>query len=424
VTLTLEKLTAELRKRKRSDWSVVERTTRRATARPGRSLARLDDETRITLVVHLDVGRGRGTGELELEGDLGDEAIPIIEAAEARALASIGPAWETPAQAAPARVELVDPAIAQLDDGSAATVLAGLPANAQGEATIESTSVRLATGGLSGRDLAVRWEETRIAVRAVVEAAGRTAELRAEARRVEDLRFAERIRLALAELAEPAGGSVAPGTYGVVLHAAAHAHGGYGVWGAIVAQADAALARQGLSRLRLGEPIAPRAAQTDDPLTITSDGTLAFGVLSAPTGERGEPVRKFAVVDRGVARGLAYDQREAALVRREPNGGIRNLVVAPGKPALAELLAAGGAPIVEVRRLAWLDLDPRSGYVVARIGAGTLRDGITETPIAGGTLRFDAIAALAFARRSAETTPEGPVVGPSAIRFDGLTITD
>jgi predicted Zn-dependent protease len=286
--------------------------------------------------------------------------------------------------------------------------------------------VRLATGGISGRDLAVKWTETRVGVHATIERDGLTALVAAHARRIADLRLDERLRRARDELADRASATApAPGVYTVVLRAPAHAHDGYGLWQALVAQADGALVRQGLSRYRVGSEIAPRAAQAEVPLDVLSDGTLPFGVLSAPAGDRGEPVRRFAVVERGIARGLSLDQREAALAQEEPNGGIRNLVIGAGTAPLAEVIApAAGASLVDVDRFAWLDLDPRTGVAVARIAAGGIRDGSGRRPIAGGTLRLDAIAAIASARRSREQVLEGAVFGPVAMRLDGVAITE
>jgi predicted Zn-dependent protease len=425
--ISLDAIVAELRRRKAAaaaDWSVIERVTRRGVARSGGSFRRLDDAVRIGLVVHHDVGKGRGTGELVLEGDRGDAPASIIADADARALAMIGPPWTAPAPAAPARVELVDPLLEKITDATATTALSGVPAAVDAEAIVEHVAVRLATGGSGGRNLSVAWAETRVAVRAMVEKSGRTIEIVAEARRLGDLRLGERIRRASTELDELAGaGTPEAGSYSVVLHASAHAHGGYGLWQALVAQADAALVRQGLARYRPGSEIAPRAATADDPLDVISDGTLAFGTRSAPAGDRGEPVRRFVVIERGVARGLSLDQREAALAHREPNGGIRNLVVLPGRTAADELIRVAGAAVIEVKRFAWLDLDPRTGHAVARIAAGVVHDDKGHRPIAGGTLRFDVIAALASARRSRELATEGAIHGPTALRIDGVTIT-
>lgn len=427
--ITLEQLVAELKKSKHSgsaDWSVIERVIRRGTARPAAGYHRIDDEVRIDLVMHHDVGRGRGTGEVELTGDHADDPVVLIAEAEARALAMVGPAWTTPPPAAPAKVDVADPALDDITPATAPTALVGLPAATDAEAVVERTAVRLATGGVSGRALTAKWTETRVAVRALIERDGRSLAITAEARRIADLGLDARVGRAYAELGDRATATVpAPGTYTVVLRAAAHAHGGYGIWGALVAQADGALVRQGLSRYKLGDEIAPRAALVDEPLDVVSDGTVPFAIRSAPAGDRGEPVRRFAVVERGVARGLSLDQREGALAHRDPNGGIRNLVIPGGATSLADLITPVGAgAIVDVDRLAWLDLDPRTGLAVARIAAGGIRTTAGgRAPIAGGTLRFDAIAAVAAARRSRDQLTDGAVAGPAAIRLDAIQLT-
>jgi hypothetical protein len=422
--IELDAITGELLRRKRSDWSAIERVIRRGVARLD-GLRRRDDDRRLRLVVHRDVGRGRGTGVIELAGDRGDDAVAIVDDAEARAIAMIGPAWITPPPAAPARVEVEDPALAEAAlDAVAARALRGLVGAVDAEVVVEHHAVRLATGSTAGKGLAVKWAETRVAIQAVIENRGRTGELAAEARRIGDLRIEDRLRALIVELDErTTAAAPPPGSYAVVLHAAAHAHGGYGVWDAIVGQADAALVRQGLSRYRPGRPIAARATTVDEPLDVISDGTLAFGVRSTPAGEAGEPVRRWKLVEAGVARGPALDLREAALARREPNGGVRNLVIPTGRAPLADLLRAGGAPVLEVRRLAWLDLDARTGLAVARIAAGTLHGAAGRRPIAGGTLRLDVVAALASARRSKEPLVEGPIHGPAALRLDDVAVT-
>ena len=425
--MKLDAITDELLARKRSDFSVIERVVRRGSAMLD-GVRRVDDDRRIRIVVHRDVGRGRGTGVLELTGEHGDDAKAVVDDAEDRALQMIGPAWTTPAAAAPARVEVEDPSLAERElrlEEIAARVVRGLVGAVDAEAGIEQHTVRLSTGSTAGKGLAVKWTESRVTIRAVIEAGGRTGELAAEARRIADLELDDRIRRLIVDLGERATATPPkPGSYAVVLHAAAHAHGGgYGLWHALVGQADAALVRQGLSRYRPGRPIAPRANAVDEPLTVISDGTLPFAVRSTPAGEAGEPVRRWSLVERGVALGLALDLREAALARAEPNGGARNLVVPGGKTPLAELVRPGETPVLEVRRLAWLDLDPRTGLAVARIGAGTLHEAGGPRPIAGGTLRIDVIAALALARRSKETAIEGPVHGPAALRLDGVAIS-
>ena len=425
--IDLDGLVRELRRRRRADWSIIERDIKRGTARAGGALRRVDELLQIGLVVHRDLGRGRGTAELELAGDRDDDPVEIVELADQRALGVIGRSWATPRPAAPAKVALEDPAIAEATSGLdaiAAGLLALLAATpVEGEATVEHTAVRLATGGVDGVAMTATWRETRATVRATLERGGRAVQLAIEARKLDDLAIADRSRAALSELDGGTGGAPAAGVYPVVFHARAHAHGGgYGLWQPFVFHADAGLVRRGLARYKLGMPVAPGAAAAAEPLDIESDGTLAFGLRSAPLGDRGEPVRRFSIVERGVARGLSLDQREAAIARREPNGGIRNLLIGAGRSGADELLRVTAGPFVEVRRLAWLDVDPHSGLGVAAIAAAVLHDDRGRHAFRGGTIRGDLFRGLATAQRSRELVTEGPVRGPAAIRVEGLEL--
>src|SRR5258706_192744 len=101
-------------------------------------------------------------------------------------------------------------------------------------------------------------------------------------------------------------------------------------WRVFASQADAVVERQGLTRYRERTPIAHGADQIAEPVSIASDGALEFGVLSEPLAEDGDAVRRFAIVERGIAVGLGLSPREAALRKRDPNGGVRNLVVTSG----------------------------------------------------------------------------------------------
>src|SRR5439155_22382561 len=117
--------------------------------------------------------------------------------------------------------------------------------------------------------------------------------------------------------------------------------------------------RQGLTRYREQMPIVPGADQEREPLTVASDGSLEYGVRSAPIGDEGDAVRRFLLVERGVAAGLGLSPREAALRHRDPNGGVRNIVVTSG--TWSGDAAAGGGRVVEVRRLRHLALDRYTG---------------------------------------------------------------
>src|SRR5439155_4262859 len=129
------------------------------------------------------------------------------------------------------------------------------------------------------------------------------------------------------------------------------------------------------------------------------------GVLSAPLGDEGDAVRRWAMVERGVAAGLGLSPREAALRRRDPNGGVRNLAV-----ELGSWTGEASGKVLEVRRLRELAIDPYTGEASLEIALGVAGG----KPFAGGTLRLDLIAALAHARRSTKPLTRGAYVGPDA----------
>jgi hypothetical protein len=187
-------------------------------------------------------------------------------------------------------------------------------------------------------------------------------------------------------------------------------HGVLGVWEAFALQADAVVERQGLTRYRPGTPVAPGSELEKEPLTIESNGALELATRSSPIGDEGDAVRRFLLVDRGVAAGLGLSPREAALRRQDPNGGVRNLIVATGSWS-GHATDAGGGRVVEVRRLRGLAIDPYTGEATLEIALGVVGD----QPFTGGTVRLDLIAALAHARRSRTRIRRGAYVGPDAV---------
>ena len=191
--------------------------------------------------------------------------------------------------------------------------------------------------------------------------------------------------------------------------------GGYGMWSVFASQADAILEREGLTRYREGVAIAPGADTIAEPLSITSDGALDHGTRSAPVGDDGDAIRAFSIVERGVASGLGLSPREAAFRKRDPNGGVRNLVV-----ALGSLQKPDGARVVEIRRLRSLAIDPYTGDASFEIALGF--DRTAGKAFAGGTVRLDLIAALAKAKRSATPLRRGPYAGPSAVQIDDVEL--
>jgi hypothetical protein len=190
-----------------------------------------------------------------------------------------------------------------------------------------------------------------------------------------------------------------------------------GLWAVFAHQADSAVERQGLTRYRYRAEIAPGASQLPEPLTITSNGALDFATRSVPVSDDAVAIRNFPLVERGLAVGLGLSPREAALRRTDPNGGVRNLVVAPGTwPTTPSTTTR----TIEVRRLQTVSLDLTTGDASLDIALGFEHrpDRPGPTPFTGGTIRLDLITALARARRSSQLLRRGAYHGPASILID------
>jgi predicted Zn-dependent protease len=235
-----------------------------------------------------------------------------------------------------------------------------------------------------------------------------------EARVREDLGFELALREAASDVEQLAIAKPAtPGPCTLILGAdALLADGALGVWAPFVAQADAVRARQGLVRYRVGMPIVPDVVE--EPLSIASDGALDGGLWSAPMDDEGSAIRRFTMIDRGVAVGLGMRAREAGLTRSEPNGGVRNLVVATG----SWNDSVPGGRVIEVRRLDGLEIDEYTGEARLEVALALEHEGGTSRPIARGAFHLDLIGALARAKRSSIAIRRGPYVGPRAVLID------
>ena len=128
-------------------------------------------------------------------------------------------------------------------------------------------------------------------------------------------------------------------------------------------------------------------------------------------------MRRFALVERGIAVGLGLTPREAALRKRDPNGGVRNLVVELGHVARTDRCGAPAA-LIEVRRLRSLSIDPYTGDASLEIALAIDHSAGKSAPFTGGSIRIDLIAALARARRSGTEIRRGPYRGPDAVLVD------
>ena len=418
--ITLRQLVAALTRRDVSDWVVIERAQELAALDEARSLRRNDSRTRWTIIVHHDVPHGRGSARLDL-GSLDGSANDVVTQALSLAEAAIGRAWQSTSPAAPAKVALLDPLLDKANLEAVASELvatAHRPEGATVAILLELLRERVVVHARSG--FRTTWTASSLRAESLVTVGEHSLEIARDARRIADLELDTALTAAAADLALlPAAAPPTPGRTAVILGPEAllaSSGGGLGMWRVFADAANADAARTGLTRYHLGAPIAAGADQLPEPLTITSDGALDWGTCSAPVGDEGDAVRRFPLIERGVAAGLGLSMHEAARRRTDPNGGVRNLVVAPG--TWTDALPAGRT--IEVRRLRSLSIDPHTG--TATLDLALSIDRVTRQAFTGGSLRLDLVAALARARRSATTIRRGAYAGPTSVLIEGAEL--
>ncbi|MEO7097226.1 MAG: hypothetical protein ABI175_28455, partial [Polyangiales bacterium] len=306
-------LVSALNARKVADWVVIERVQELAVITEDRPTRRTEERTRWTVVVHHDVPRGRGTARLELTTRQG-EAKDVIEQAISLASAAIGPAWTSTPAAAPANVNVLDGTLEKADLSVIATEIARSakrPAGSTVQLGIELLRERVTVQAESG--FQTSWLATSVTAAGLIAVGDHSLDISRDARRRQDLDLDRALELAAADLGLLAtAGTPVPGKCAVLLRADALLHGGgLGVWSVFADHANAEAERQGLTRYRQSTAITPGADTLAEPLTITSDGALDFASRSAPVGDEGDAVRRFALIERGIATGLGISAREA-----------------------------------------------------------------------------------------------------------------
>jgi len=410
--IELRDLVRALDQRRVADWTVIQRDEELAVldeAVP--RLRRAERRTRWQLVVHVDAADGRGSARVTLDGSA-DEAGDVVARAAAVARASLGSAWRSAPPSAPARVQLTDEALASAEPLAAADGIARALRRPPGLAVTAAVAIsREQVHAVSRAGLRATWLAALARVDVVVANDAHSLAITREVRQLADLDLDAALAAAPAELDALAhAGAPTAGPCTLVLASDALLHGGLGVWHAFASQADAAVEREGLTRYREPMPIVPGADHVREPLSIASDGALDYGTRSAPIGDEGDAVRRFTLVERGVAAGLGLTPREAALRDRDPNGGVRNLVVNVGSWSGAAA-DAGPERVVEIRRLRSLAIDPFTGDASLDIALGFANG----KPFTGGTVRLDLIDALSRAHRSRTRIRRGAYEGPAAV---------
>jgi hypothetical protein len=428
--ITRRELANQLGRSGIADWVLIEREQDLASVDEHTKLRRVEHRVVWQVTVHFDSPAGRGTAHVTIDAVAGD-ARAAVEQAVALAQSSIGPAWLSRPLAAPARVKLADPKLAQqppLDIAASIAKELRRPTDVSANVSVLRERVNV----VARQGFHTEWTATLLHCEALVSAGKHSLIITREARQKAALDLDAALAAGKQDLDLVAtAGAPTAGPCAVVLAADAMLHGGLGVWAAFVSQADAVVERQGLTRYRERTPIAPGAEQVAEPLTLTSNGALDYGVRSSPLGDQGEAVRTFALVERGIAVGLGLTPREGSLRGRDPNGGVRNLDVVAGTwPGTIDNTATR---TIEVRRLRSLAIDPYTGEASLEVGlaiehggaarGGAARGGAARgeagaKPFTGGALRIDLIAALAKAKRSTRLITRGAYHGPDAVWID------
>jgi len=362
-------------------------------------------ESRLSARIFVDTRQGRGEAAMRL----GSDALPrhLLDAAVGRAALNVGPAWTLPAPTAPARVAVADAAVAT-DPTRALELVADTLAGAR-EATAWAAVADVRCVTSAGFDN--RYRETRIGTRARAPHGGATA---SEARRVADLR-----PHALGA-GQPAA-RTEQGEYALVLAASAHSGDPrQSIFAPFLALADADSYRLGRSRIREGGSI-----EGAEQLSVWSDGTIDFGLHSRPFDDDGCGTRRFPLVDGGTLAGLALDARNAGLLGREPNGGIRNLVITTATASDVELLEARRRPVLVIDSASWIRAEPGSDTLTIGIRSGrVLGTADHERVVTGGIAHGSARSLLARPLGSNDRSDQGWYRGPALLRLGDCQVLD
>jgi len=368
------------------EWVVVETSIRRMSRMLGPAGSGEVVGRTLSALLFRDSENGRGAARLDLVGEDEPTASAALAAAADRAIGEMS-------------------AVVSRDAGVKV---------ARGRLSAELATHRVA----SSHEFASEYQETRLSYDLTL--AGGTR-VRGAGRQLRRLRLVDALaRAASADAARHAARPLEPGTYDLLLDPHAVATAGFGCFAPLVAQASGERIRLGLSRYRPGQKV---FAQGGDDFTLVSDGTIPFGLLSAPFGPLGEPVRRFVLVENGVAVDPALDLREGALAGAPPNGGVRNLVLSPGAETAQALRTPGERPLLAVRELAWLDADPQSGDLAAEVALASLeRSGAAPVAVTGGLFTGNAFELLGRARLSRESGEAAWYRGPQALRIDRVEV--
>ncbi len=421
-----------LRKALAIDEFVISEThSRSATQSIGGKAIHQAQNHELLATIYVDRKRGRGEALLTPQSDVGLPAQ--VKKASTRAFGALGKAWRLPAPAASAQVAVRDASMQSTPRETAKHAMGGFvkacPANLRiltAQLTVQYRTCRaLVSNGFDNR-----FPSTEITLDAMVQAKGGSpVPVYLRGRRSADLKLTAALDGAHRRSRDHAQSRpVVAGLVDVVLLASSYVprgDGDFGVWTPLVAQATASLLRDGLSAHVPNQSLLSQPTN-GDLLTMTSMGTIPYGLRSAPFSKDGQATRNFSVARDGKATGVSVNYRDSALGAGPPNGGIRGLLVAAGEQSAQELRRPEGRPLLIAQHLGPMRFAGQ-GRVYMEIESGSLlrRDAlgvVQETPTHSAVLCANLYDWLADAYYSRETSDESWFQGPQTIRLNRVRI--
>jgi predicted Zn-dependent protease len=175
---------------------------------------------------------------------------------------------------------------------------------------------------------------------------------------------------------------------------------------------------EGWSRLTEGKGVVE--SPKGEVLDLSIDPHLPWRLGSRPFDAEGQVTAPVAMVRGGRFEARTASKRYADYLGLKPTGGGGNLVVAPGRTPMAELLADG--PVLHALRFSTFHPSAVTGAFSGELRTAYLCEGGRATPVSGGSVSGNVFEAFADARLSAERTVRPEYDGPLGVRLEAVTV--
>jgi len=386
---------------------------------------RTDGETH-TVVVFVKNGDMLGRAGITVNpGDASSVQQKIDQAVYMAGLGGDAP-WALPPASAASGVEVFDEALAgEKARTTSKSIVAAWRGAVQAQSGAHPSSMELFCGEVestaaNSSGFSATTRTTRVSMLTLLLAEGERAAERIsweERRRASDLDVGTIVARVAAEARDLTRAQVPPsGSVPVVIDAQEMT----GFLAPVQANAGADGLYQKSSRFEIGKPL-PIEVKGGEGLTLYSNAIAPYGLQSYAFDDDGIAGQRVALVENNVFMRPWATKQFADYLKVQPTGAFGNWEIPAGKTPLADLTRSDG-PLLYVRAFSWLTPDPARGNFGTEIRVGYWFEKGEHRPVKGGTVSGNVFAALGTARYSKETVFLGDYLGPSAVRFEGLTV--